>query len=154
MRDVPRSSEAPVTVYIAEDNPILLQGLERALVSHGYRVETAADGLALLGMLESAPLPDVLLLDVMMPGKTGIDVLETVRAERRTAELPVVLITAATEEAVPETALAHPRVDMLLKPFRLNDLLSRLDARVREARSVATGIDAIGANVSATPIPG
>jgi CheY-like chemotaxis protein len=127
-------SDRPVTVYIAEDNPILLQGLERALSANGYQVQTAADGSELMGLLGSPPFPDVLLLDVMMPGRTGLEVLDAVRADRRTADLPVVLITAATEEVVPSSALEHPRVDLLMKPFRLNDLLSRLEQQVREAR--------------------
>ena len=131
---MPNTLAAPITVYVAEDNPILLQGLERALTANGYRVETAGDGSSVLGLISSAGVPDVLLLDVMMPGKTGIEVLDAVRADQRTAELPVLLITAATEEVVPASALAHSRVDLLMKPFRLNDLLERLEAQVREAR--------------------
>ena len=143
--------DQPVTVYVAEDNPILLQGLERALTANGYRVETAADGSTLLGLIGSMGVPDVLLLDVMMPGKTGVEVLDVVRSDRRTAELPVLLITAATEEVVPPAALAHARVDMLLKPFRLNDLLSRLETQVREYRR--SRAEPAAGNATA-PLPG
>ena len=96
--------DQPVTVYVAEDNPILLQGLERALTANGYRVETAADGSTLLGLIGSMGVPDVLLLDVMMPGKTGVEVLDVVRSDRRTAELPVLLITARFLEGDAATA--------------------------------------------------
>ena len=61
------NQDEAVTVFIAEDNPILLEGLERALTANGYRVDTAADGKAAIEMLQSEPLPDLLLLDVMMP---------------------------------------------------------------------------------------
>lgn len=127
----------PVTVYIAEDNPILLQGLERALTANGYNVDTAADGRAMIELLSQAPLPDILLLDVMMPGMSGVEVLDTVRANPRTAELPVVLITAAAEEVVPGSLLDGREVDVLVKPFRLNDLLARIESHVGRSRSRA-----------------
>jgi putative two-component system response regulator len=119
-----------VTVFIAEDNPILLKGLERALTANGYAVNTAADGAAMLELLERSELPDVLLLDVMMPGMSGIQVLDAVRSNPRTAHLPVVLITAAAEEVVPGAALDGRDLDVLMKPFRLNELLSRLEESV------------------------
>jgi DNA-binding response OmpR family regulator len=128
--EVPSDLESAVTVFIAEDNPILLQGLERALTANGYRVDTAPDGRAMLELLRQAPLPDILLLDVMMPGMSGIDVLDAVRSDARTAELPVVLITAAAEELVPGSGLHAREVDVLMKPFRLNELLERIQHHV------------------------
>jgi len=119
-----------VNIYIAEDNPILLQGLERALTANGYSVATAADGREMLNLLRDAPLPDILLLDVMMPNVSGIDVLDAVRSDPRTAHLPVMLITAAAEELVPGSTLQERGVDVLLKPFRLNELLSRIERHV------------------------
>lgn len=128
------NQDEAVTVFIAEDNPILLEGLERALTANGYRVDTAADGKAAIEMLQSEPLPDLLLLDVMMPRMNGIEVLDHVRADTRTAELPVLLITAAAEEVVPGSNLDSLGVDVLMKPFRLNELLSRIEALAGPAR--------------------
>jgi CheY-like chemotaxis protein len=119
-----------LTVFVAEDNPILLQGLARALSANGYRVETAIHGQALLDKLEEGPLPDLLLLDVMMPGLSGIDVLDAVRENPTTAHLPVMLITAAAEEVLNSGELGSRDVDVLMKPFRLSELLSRIDAKV------------------------
>ena len=124
-----------VNVYIAEDNPILLQGLERALTANGYGVATAADGREMLDLLRTSPLPDILLLDVMMPGLSGIEVLDAVRSDPRTAHLPVMLITAAAEELIPGDTLNSHGVDVLMKPFRLNELLSRIERHVGAARS-------------------
>jgi CheY-like chemotaxis protein len=123
-----------VTVFLAEDNPILLKGLERALTANGHDVRTAADGGALLQLLNAGELPDILLLDVMMPGMTGLEVLDAVRANPRTAHLPALLITAAAEEVLPGTAVEERGVDVLMKPFRLNELLSRLEAGVAASR--------------------
>lgn len=125
-----------VTVFIAEDNPILLQGLERALTANGYIVNTAVDGRAILNLLEESPLPDILLLDVMMPGLSGIEVLDRVRADPRTADLPVVLITAAAEELVPGSVLGGREVEVLMKPFRLTELLNRIEAYVGHDRAI------------------
>jgi two-component system, cell cycle response regulator len=119
------------SIFVADDNPILLQGLERALLANGYTVQTAATGAALLRLLEeSRTLPDLLLLDVMMPEMSGLDVLDELQKQERWADLPVVLITAATDEQLPVSALQHGAVDFLTKPFRLGELLARVEAHV------------------------
>jgi len=138
---VPSTASDPVTVYIAEDNPILLHGLKRALTENGYNVDTAVDGVAILELLKARPLPDILLLDVMMPGLSGVEVLDAVRAEPETAELPVMLITAAVEEVLPESSLRERRVEVLLKPFRIHELLDRIESNVasRRRRKISPG---------------
>jgi two-component system sensor histidine kinase ChiS len=123
------------TVFIAEDNPILLQGLGRALTANGYAVETAQDGPSMLSLLSSSSTtPDLLLLDVMMPGMSGFEVLQAVHTEPRWSDLPVVLITAATDETLSTSALRNGAVDVLIKPFRLSELLSRIDGHIRRHR--------------------
>jgi DNA-binding response OmpR family regulator len=129
------ATETRATIFIAEDNPILLQGLDRALSANGYEVATAASGEAVLEMLEESPVsPDLLLLDVMMPGLSGFDVLRTLQAHPRGRELPVVMITAATDDALRVAARREGAADLLIKPFRLGELLERIDAHVRRAR--------------------
>jgi CheY-like chemotaxis protein len=126
------SSDArPVTIFIAEDNPILLQGLDRALSANGYTVETAADGVEIMERLSAATTrPDLLLLDVMMPGMNGVEVFEALHSDPRLADLPVMLITAAIGDP-PPVALPDPKkVEVLIKPFRLHDLLTRIERYV------------------------
>ena len=119
------------TIFIAEDNPILLQGLDRALSASGYEVATASSGEQVLSMLEGAEVdPDLLLLDVMMPGLDGFSVLRTLQAHPRGRKLPVLMITAATDEALRATAQREGAVDLLIKPFRLTELLERIEAHV------------------------
>lgn len=131
------------TVFIAEDNPILLQGLGRALSANGYAVVTAESGPAVLELLSRAEvLPDLLLLDVMMPGMSGVEVLQTVHTHPRWSALPVVLITAATDESLPLAALRNGAVDVLIKPFRLNELLSRIEEHIRHSRERRGGAPA------------
>ena len=125
-------NENAATVFIAEDNPILLQGLGRALTANGYAVSTAEDGPSVLNLLSSSPRPpDLLLLDVMMPGMTGFEVLQAVHTEPRWSEVPVMLITAATDETLSTSAMRNGAVDVLIKPFRLNELLERIAVHIR-----------------------
>ncbi len=128
------------TVFVAEDNPILLQGLVRALSASGYVVESAEDGLELMETLQKNDVhPDLLLLDVMMPGMGGLEVLEAVKSGGRWPELPVVLITAATDEFV-GTALERGAVDVLAKPFRLSELLRRIDGHIRHYQELRAAV--------------
>jgi two-component system, cell cycle response regulator len=125
-------SHSSATVYVADDNPSILQGLERALKVTGYEVRTAASGRAVLDLLAGAPAPpDLLLLDVMMPEMTGLEVLRTLRQDPRWVDIPVVLITATNDGALPVSALRDGAVDFLTKPFRLDELLARVANHVR-----------------------
>ncbi len=120
------------TVFIADDNPAILQGLNRALSANGYQVRTALNGGEILELLGRVPQPpDLLLLDVMMPEVSGLEVLRTVRGDTRWTDLPVVLITATNDATLPVSALRGGAVDFLTKPFRLDELLARVDSHVR-----------------------
>jgi two-component system, cell cycle response regulator len=118
-------------IFVADDNPVLLQGLERALTSNGYGVRTATNGLALLRLLEESEAPDLLLLDVMMPEMDGLEVLRTVHRDPRWCDLPVILITAASDSTLSISALRDGAVDFLTKPFRLSELMARVQAHVQ-----------------------
>jgi two-component system, cell cycle response regulator len=125
-------SDSSATVFVADDNPSILQGLERALRVSGYQVRTASSGRAVLALLEEAPEPpDLLLLDVMMPEMTGLEVLRALRVDPRWVDIPVVLITATNDGALPVSALRDGAVDFLTKPFRLDELLARVANHVR-----------------------
>src|SRR4051794_1548612 len=130
-------SEAPATVFVADDNPSILLGLDRALKARGYDVRTAATGGAVLRLLNEHPrTPDLVLLDVMMPELSGLDVLRALRRDDRWADVPVVLITATNDGALPVSALRDGAVDFLTKPFRLDELLARVDAHVTRNREL------------------
>lgn len=117
----------PATVFVADDNLAILQGLKRALSATGYAVETAEDGRAALRLLrEASDAPDLLLLDVMMPEMSGLEVLEAMRADARLSHIPVLLITATTDDSLPERVQQDPSLELLAKPFRLDQLLARV----------------------------
>lgn len=118
-------------IFIAEDNPILLQGLARAVEAQGYAVEMAEDGEAMLALLRSRPAPDLVLLDVMMPGRGGMDVLREMQAEPALAQVPVIVVSAVCDEELVVGALRRGAVDVMMKPFRLRELLARVEVHVR-----------------------
>jgi two-component system, cell cycle response regulator len=122
----------PATVFVADDNPAILMGIERALNNSGYQVRTARTGGEIVRLLhEAAQEPDLVLLDVMMPEMTGIEVLHAIRAEARWRDVPVVLITANNDGDLPVSALRDGAVDFLAKPFRLDELIARVASHVR-----------------------
>jgi two-component system cell cycle response regulator len=130
-------NDIPATIFVADDNPSILQGLDRALKVTGYEVRTAVSGRAVLDLLEGAEaLPDLLLLDVMMPEMSGLEVLRSLRLDPRWVDIPVVLITATNDGALPVSALRDGAVDFLTKPFRLDELLARVENHVRRNRDL------------------
>src|SRR5687768_3486691 len=125
-------NDSTATVFVADDNPSILQGLDRALKVTGYHVRTAVSGRGVLDLLEQAEeMPDLLLLDVMMPEMSGLEVLRALRMDPRFVDIPVVLITATNDGALPVSALRDGAVDFLTKPFRLDELLARVASHVR-----------------------
>lgn len=121
------------TIFVADDDPVLLRGLDVALKGHGYTVRTALDGPELLSLMERER-PDLLLLDVMMPGMDGVEVLRRIRDDGRWSDLPVMMVTAVADSGVREEAARCGPADVVPKPFRLNDLLATIDARLRESK--------------------
>ena len=128
--------QVQTTILVAEDDPRIRQGLVDTLESEGYRVLPAADGVAAL-VLYDQERPDLLLLDVMMPGKSGYDVCREVR--RRDSVTPVVILTAKGEEVDKVVGLELGADDYVTKPFGVRELLARIAAVLRRCNgAVAT----------------
>lgn len=103
-------------VLVVDDDPGVRELLTDFLASRGYAVETAADGaLGLEAVARSAP--DLVLLDLMMPGMNGMEVLQRLRAGAGSSA--VVVITAVSDEAIGRSALQRGAIDYLTKPIDL-----------------------------------
>lgn len=113
-------------ICVADDDPVVLRGLDRALRRRGYAVRTAGSGAELLSLVE-AERPDLVILDVGMPGMDGLEVLREVHTAERWPGLPVLLITALGDEAVTKTADVGDATAVLYKPFHLADLFGRVE---------------------------
>jgi two-component system, OmpR family, response regulator AdeR len=116
-------------VLVVEDEPQIAAVLEAYLKQEGHRVEKAADGKAAL-VLYRAAKPDLLLLDLMLPGLSGMDVLKAVRADGQT---PIILVTARAEETDQVLGLEFGADDYVVKPFRPREVMARVKAVLRRA---------------------
>ena len=125
----------PSRILVVDDTPNNVTLLEDMLTARGYQVVTAANGEeALARMAEEAP--DLILLDVMMPGLDGFEVSERLRADGATRDIPVIFLTALDGTLDKVRAFSAGAVDYITKPFRSEELLARVRTHLalREAR--------------------
>jgi two-component system, OmpR family, alkaline phosphatase synthesis response regulator PhoP len=123
-----------VRVLVVDDDYLLRRLLRHRLEARGFEVDEAEDGGQALAWLEGGPpLPDVLVLDAMMPSVDGFEVLRRLRADPVTARLPVVMLTARREEADVVSGLRLGADDYLVKPFMPEELVLRI-RRLVDAR--------------------
>lgn len=118
------------TILVVEDEPAILELLELNLVDAGYAVQTAVDAETAQRMLDEA-LPDLLILDWMLPGQSGFAFARTLRANARTRELPVIMVTARSDEADKVAGLEAWVDDYVTKPFSPRELKARIKAVLR-----------------------
>ena len=118
-------------ILIAEDDPNILEGLATLLASEGHEVETAANGAVALEKFRKRK-PDLLLLDVMMPQKSGYDVCREIRA--KDTATPIIMLTAKGEELDKVLGLTLGADDYVTKPFGVRELLARVAAVLRRTR--------------------
>jgi DNA-binding response OmpR family regulator len=123
-------------ILLVEDNPDLAFGLQNNLEIEGYEVVVAPDGNEGLSQARSVK-PDLVILDLMLPGLDGFRVLRALREEKR--EMPVLILTARGEESDKVRGLRLGADDYVTKPFGVLELLARVEALLRRAGNGATG---------------
>lgn len=116
------------TILLVEDEERLARFIELELSSEGYSISVAHDGLTGLTMAREAP-PDLLILDWMMPGMTGLEVCRRLRATG--SKIPVILLTAKDEVSDRVAGLDAGADDYVVKPFSIEELLARVRAHLR-----------------------
>ncbi len=112
-------------VLIVDDDPTNCETLVSILEPEGYQLEVAEDGYQALEQARAVQ-PDVILLDVMMPGMSGFDVCREIRREERLAEVPIIFLTALDDRQSFLTGLASGADEFLTKPFNRHELRARL----------------------------
>ncbi|EYF04289.1 ATP-binding protein [Chondromyces apiculatus] len=120
-------------VLLVDDNADMRTYVQRLLEGR-YTVETAADGDAALDAIR-ARLPDLVLSDVMMPGKDGFALLRELQSDTRTAMIPLILLSARAGEEATVEGLQAGASDYLVKPFSGRELLARVEGTLRTARA-------------------
>lgn len=140
-------------VFVADDEPALLTVLRDALVRAGYEVETFPDGAALLARVDRRR-PDLVLLDIAMPGLSGWEVQRELRDAPSSNDVPVVAITAQGGPSVEASALqALGFAGFLRKPFRLGALLACVEAVLARWPPRAAAATAAGSAAGPAALP-
>ena len=123
----------PETILIVDDTPANLSVLLQCLDEAGYRVLVAEDGEEALELIAQA-VPDLVLLDVMMPGIDGFETCRRLRAAPATAELPVIFMTAMTDTSEKLAGFAAGAVDYITKPVQHEEALARVATHLQIRR--------------------
>lgn len=116
-------------VLIVEDEPSYVEALEVGLAREGFTTRIATDGLMALAMFDAVQ-PDIVLLDLMLPGMSGVDVCRQIRLKSRT---PVIMVTAKDSEVDTVVGLEVGADDYVTKPYRMRELVARMRAVLRRA---------------------
>jgi len=123
-----------IRIMVAEDEPHIRRILVTLLEAQGFRVDVARDGNEALEFLNGPAAYDAVLLDLLMPGHTGLEVLERIRGMPGRELTPVLLLSAKGQDADRERAFELGAADFLTKPFSPKKLINRLDQLLGQAR--------------------
>ena len=136
------------TVLVVEDEPAIAQAIVHRLSAEGWSVHAVADGLA---GVEAAGrlLPDVVVLDVMLPGIDGLEVCRRIQAER---PVPVLMLTARDDETDVLVGLGVGADDYMTKPFSMRELVARTKALLRRQERAAAAARSGGVNEPEPPL--
>lgn len=129
-------SMAKATILVADDDRVVVELLSLGLAARGFKVTAAADGMQVIMAARRTP-PEAILLDVMMPGGTGFDVLKRLRANAATARIPVVAMSATTDPALTQKVQELGADAFLLKPVRLDEVAATLRQVLEKAAAAA-----------------
>jgi DNA-binding response OmpR family regulator len=136
----------PQTILLVEDDDILREALAFNLSRQGYEVREASEGQQAIDEARRTP-PDLIILDVMLPGLDGLSVCRILRAEMAT---PIILLTARTGDVDKIVGLESGADDYVTKPFNTGELLARIRAVMRRTGQASAGLPR-GARVDPQP---
>ena len=119
------------SILVVDDEPVFIEALTISLEREGFGVIAAADGPAALKAISEKD-PDLILLDVMLPGMSGIDVCREIR---KSSSVPVIMVTAKGEEIDAVVGVEVGADDYITKPYRLRELIARIRAILRRSEN-------------------
>lgn len=122
------------SVLVADDEPNIVLSLEFLMKQAGFDVRVARDGEEALEAVE-ADVPDLILLDVMMPKRDGYDVCQTVRANEAWRDVRIIMLTAKGRDVEREKGLALGADDYITKPFSTRDVMDRVQQFLEDGSS-------------------
>jgi two-component system cell cycle response regulator len=125
--------EAAPTIIVAEDEPVNRELIQRLLEREGYRVLAARNGREAVDLAGEA-LPDLVILDVMMPEMDGMEACRLIKDDERTHDIPVIFLSAHGETEMKVSGLGLGADDYISKPFEAEELIARVNVRIRLKR--------------------
>jgi DNA-binding response OmpR family regulator len=128
----------PRKIWIVEDEPDIADLIEHNLRKERFEVKTFYDGESFLNSLRY-DLPDLVVLDLMLPGVDGLEICKMMRADRRTKSVPIIILTAKGSEADIVLGLELGADDYVVKPFSVRELLARVKAVLRRTEPPPEG---------------
>ena len=128
MNDFERDSK---TILVVEDDPNIQEALRYSLEKEGYRLVLANDGDIALTLAQEQD-PDLVLLDIMLPGIDGLSVCKSLRVDNN---VPIIMLTAKTEEIDKVLGLELGADDYITKPFSMRELIARIKVQLRHSNS-------------------
>ena len=129
----------PGKILVVDDEAAIRQMVCLTLTQSGYECVQAADATSAQERLREAP-PDLILLDWMLPGISGVDYARRLRSDKLTRDIPIILVTARVEEEDKVRGLDSGADDYITKPFSTRELLARIKALLRRAAPHAAGL--------------
>lgn len=141
----------PKKILIADDEPDILEIVSYNLIKEGYEIYTAKDGYEAIEKAKQL-LPDLIILDIMMPRKTGVEVCEILRAQPIFQDTLIVFLTALSDEASQIKGLETGADDYVNKPISPKVLVSRVNALFRRVGTKETGKDIQIGNINIDPV--
>lgn len=127
MTDVSSVNPTRGRLLVADDEPHIRRILTTLLEMSDFVVDAVSDGVAALELLGGSVHYDLILLDIMMPGASGLEVLRDLRGLPQRADVPVMILTAKGQDADRDEAFALGAADFVTKPFSPKKLLARID---------------------------
>ena len=120
-----KSTMSKSTIMIVDDEPKYIEVLKKILDQFGFDLQVAFNGFQVFDLLKES-LPDIILLDVLMPGMDGFEVCRRLKENKKTRGIPIILMTALTETVNKVTGLELGAADYITKPFQKEDVLARV----------------------------
>lgn len=124
---------AKKNIFVVEDEEDILDLIRHHLVKEGFAVSTATNGMEAVKAILRKP-PDLILLDLMLPGLDGLEVCRMLKKNPKAADVPILMVTAKDEEIDVVTGLELGADDYIVKPFRMKELVARVRTALRRRR--------------------
>lgn len=124
----------PYSVLVVEDEPHIIESLSFLMKRAGHKVRIARDGDAAIRTME-AEKPDLVILDITLPRRDGLDVCRTIRADDRWRDVRVIMLTARGRELDRRKGLETGADDYILKPFSTSEIVRRVEALLESGRA-------------------